>query len=436
MEQVLGKIKDEHGKSALRDGQSLLGLFVDYSHNQLRPQANALRTFLDCKGNQRILNLCSEPSQKQQTEYHRLIQEMVRDYNMQEATAADVCAAFWRVAIGTEPPISGGESTRSISEDGLKEERKMRHADSHEENGGQAVKRADGTAWIQNVLMGDKADTTSDEQRKKATVLGTEILRSQIQCITFLDTLSSAPAASWDVSQAKNGSVRAWVDKKGELFDLFIAGEGGVNGRFCDSLFACYTKLREIHFNGNFHTDHATSFREMFYFCHSLTELDVSGFNTSMVTDMRGMFQACQHLKTLNVSGFDTSRVTDMMFMFFWCYILEVLDVSRFDTSKVKNMRGMFGFCPRLKALDVGGFDTSQVINMSRMFEHCESLKTLDVSGFDTSKVTDMSDMFYWCNSLEALDVSGFDTSKVISSDGFMDSWKLVNGRPWRELFH
>ena len=104
-EQILEKIKDEHGKSALRDGQSLLGLFQDYSHNQLRPQANALRTFLDCKGNQRILNLCSEPSQKQQTEYHRLIQEMVRDYNMQEATAAEVCAAFWRVAIGTEPPV-------------------------------------------------------------------------------------------------------------------------------------------------------------------------------------------------------------------------------------------------------------------------------------------------------------------------------------------
>ena len=104
-EQILEKIKKERWEDALRDGQSLLGMFVDYSHNQLRPQANALRTFLDCKGNQRILNLRNAPIQKQQTEYHRLIQEMVRDYNMQEATAADVCASFWRVAIGTEPPV-------------------------------------------------------------------------------------------------------------------------------------------------------------------------------------------------------------------------------------------------------------------------------------------------------------------------------------------
>lgn len=105
MEHILEIIKQKHGESALRDESRLMGFFTDYSHGQLRPQANALRTFLDCKGNGRILNLCSAPIQKQQTEYHRLIQEMVRDYNMQEATAADVCASFWRVAIGTEPPI-------------------------------------------------------------------------------------------------------------------------------------------------------------------------------------------------------------------------------------------------------------------------------------------------------------------------------------------
>lgn len=105
-EQILEKIKKERGEDSLGDGRSLLGLFMDYSNNQLRPQANALRTFLDCGGNECILNLRNAPKQKQQVAYHRLIQEMVRDYNMQEATAADVCAAFWRVAIGTQPPAS------------------------------------------------------------------------------------------------------------------------------------------------------------------------------------------------------------------------------------------------------------------------------------------------------------------------------------------
>lgn len=104
MELILEKIKQEHGQSALRDEKRLMGFFTDYSHGQLRPQANALRTFLDCKGNERVLNLQNASKLAQQTEYHRLVQEMVRDYNMQETTAANVCAAFWRAANGTEPP--------------------------------------------------------------------------------------------------------------------------------------------------------------------------------------------------------------------------------------------------------------------------------------------------------------------------------------------
>lgn len=106
MEQILEKIKQKHGEAALRDDKLLMGFFMDYSHSQLRPQTNALRTFLDCKGNERVLNLQNASGLAQQTEYHRLIQEMVSDYNMQETTAANVCAAFWRAANGTEPPIS------------------------------------------------------------------------------------------------------------------------------------------------------------------------------------------------------------------------------------------------------------------------------------------------------------------------------------------
>lgn len=113
-EQILEKIKKERGESALRDGQSLLGLFRDYSHNQLLPQANALRTFLECNGNQRILNLCSEPSQKQQTEYHRLIQEMVGNYGMQKKVALEISGAFWRVAIGTEYPVPSAQQEKRL----------------------------------------------------------------------------------------------------------------------------------------------------------------------------------------------------------------------------------------------------------------------------------------------------------------------------------
>ena len=54
----------------------------------------------------------------------------------------------------------------------------------------------------------------------------------------------------------------------------------------------------------------------MFYWCHSLTSIDVSGFDTSNVTDMNYMFYYCWYLTSLDISGLDTSNVTDMNHMF------------------------------------------------------------------------------------------------------------------------
>ena len=139
---------------------------------------------------------------------------------------------------------------------------------------------------------------------------------------------------------------------------------------------------------------------KMFFYCSSLTELDLSGFDTSNVTNMFQMFEFCSSLTELDVSGFDTSNVTNMSCMFFYCSSLTELDLSGFDTSNVTDMHSMFELCSSLTELDVSGFDTSNVTNMSSMFRNCTSLTELDVSGFDTGNVTNMEAMFYRCGSL------------------------------------
>ncbi|PDB13144.1 BspA family leucine-rich repeat surface protein, partial [Listeria monocytogenes] len=96
----------------------------------------------------------------------------------------------------------------------------------------------------------------------------------------------------------------------------------------------------------------------MFKYCSSLTELDVSGLDTSAVTNMTEMFYGCNALKELDASNFDTSSVTDMNSMFISCSALEKLDVSNFDTSSVTDMNSMFRDCSALKKLDVSNFDT------------------------------------------------------------------------------
>lgn len=111
-------------------------------------------------------------------------------------------------------------------------------------------------------------------------------------------------------------------------------------------------KLKTIKGIENLNTEEVTDMREMFYYCSSLTSLDVSNFDTQNVKNMSGMF-SCSSLTSLNVSNFNTQNVTDMSEMFFWCASLTSLDVSSFDTQNVKSIRGMFEACTSLTSLAI-----------------------------------------------------------------------------------
>ena len=207
-----------------------------------------------------------------------------------------------------------------------------------------------------------------------------------------------------------------------------IIDPGVIANQNSGGLFSHLYNLKTIQGLENLDTSQVTNMSEMFYYCESLTNLDVSHFNTSQVTNMSEMFELCVNLTNLDLSNFDTSQVTNMFYMFWSCDSLTNLDVSRFNTSQVTNMSEMFGKCENLSSLDVGHFNTSQVTNMSGMFEVCKNLINLDVSHFDTSKVTDMGVMFWNCSSLTNLDLSHFNTSQVIyMSQMFFNCKNLTN---------
>lgn len=183
------------------------------------------------------------------------------------------------------------------------------------------------------------------------------------------------------------------------------------------SLFAIWTgtgETKKITFN-NIDTSNVNNMQWMFYFCQSLTSLDVSSFNTSHVTNMNSMFINCTNLETLTLgNNFDTSNVIDMENMFNTCSSLTSLDVSKFNTSKVTKMTQMFNDCSSLTNLDLSKFDTSSVTDMAFMFNGCESLTNISFStNFKTDKVTNMSGMFGSCISLPNLDLRSFDTAAV-----------------------
>ena len=218
----------------------------------------------------------------------------------------------------------------------------------------------------------------------------------------------------------------AWVEDKMTVADINKKfGNGTIVHIVFDKSFSTYTptslykffanltKLKTITGLEYLNTEKVTDMNRMFYYCSSLTSLDVTHFNTANVTDMSFMFYSCSSLTSLDVTNFNTEKVTNMGSMFSSCSSLTSLDVTHFNTANVMDMNYMFSNCSSLTSLDVTNFNTEKVTNMGSMFSNCSSLTSLDVTHFNTEKVTNMIGMFSNCSSLTSLDVTHFNTAKV-----------------------
>ncbi len=202
--------------------------------------------------------------------------------------------------------------------------------------------------WEDNVMMDDVFyDMKPLRNRTGGWVLKSDLFRDQIKTITFLDTLDDAPRDSWDVSEAGDCSVLAWVEKNGDLYDLYIGADGGVCApeNAC-GLFAGYDHVEHIYFNGNFHTDYTTQMQYMFYACYALESLDLSDFDTSNVTKMQCMFAWCKEMTYFGLASFNTEKVDDMGSMFMHCESARLFNLTSFEISSKTNTAYMFDSCP------------------------------------------------------------------------------------------
>ena len=211
-----------------------------------------------------------------------------------------------------------------------------------------------------------KSYITQDTTGLPQTDFHTDDYKSKItSIITKKDNIVPVTATeSWDISEAGDGSVMAYVedDETGNgTYKVTIGGKGGIIA------------------------------------------------NESMIS----YFSYFKYVTSIDLSALDTSEVTNMSEMFGGCSSLTSLDVSKFDTSNVTNMSDMFNSCDNLTSLDVSNFDTSNVINMYGMFAFCSSLTSLDVSNFDTSKVTEMVTMFCECPAWDKIDQTKFANANV-----------------------
>lgn len=268
-----------------------------------------------------------------------------------------------------------------------------------------------------NKMAADVVRPVWDEENsryKTLPVFGSKIMRDEIQSITFLSDLSSFGEDAWDISNKKDGSVMARLEKDGGMYDLYIGADGKVLAPSnCAYLFALYTNVRRISFGGNFDTSNTKSMEGMFQECHCLMDVDVNTLNTANVQDMTATFSNCEILKKLDLSSFDTSKVTDMSYMFCGCILLSELNLSNFNTTKVEYMHSMFANCASLTKLDVSSFTTRNVTKFASMFENCIGLTNLDLHSFFFRTTADTERIISGCVNLEQIQASNLWISDI-----------------------
>lgn len=221
--------------------------------------------------------------------------------------------------------------------------------------------------------------------------------------VTSIPDLSGITA--YDVSDASDGSVMAWVE--GDT--LYIGANGKVVANPDSSyLFANFTDVAEWTV-ADLDTSQVTNMSHLFFKSSTSRYFVVNGldgWNTSNVTNMDYAFAATDDSSYTSVrivdlgdlSTWETGNVTSMAHMFHQLgYASENVtlgDLSGWDVSGVKDMSYMFyGVGRSARALDLGDlsqWQTGSAENMEYMFfgtgERCSF--TLDLSGWDVSSVT------------------------------------------------
>ena len=159
---------------------------------------------------------------------------------------------------------------------------------------------------------------------------------TRIRTITFRNTLSNPSNAEkvWNLGTT-TGTVQAYVIKNGDLYNLYIEGNGSLYANPNSSyLFYGMTNLVRINNMEILNTSRVTNMSYMFADCVNLNSLSLNSFDTSRVTKMQHMFENCHNLSHLNLGNFRTYNVTDMSYMFYKSAISNVkMNATRVNSN-------------------------------------------------------------------------------------------------------
>lgn len=290
---------------------------------------------------------------------------------------------------GTEPGADAGyesegesASENATDEPGMEEPTEDESSAPEAEGGdaGGAEQEYIPSSTVSNMPWGKNIISTSLRENSESVFGIDNIKKSQIKYIYFQDSFSGEIDSARDISDAGDGSVKAWIKSNA----LYIAAESGINaGNSCKDLFAGYTSLEKIYFGGCFHTDDVTDMSGMFRDCNYLNEVNFGGQNliTNKVKTMAGMFENCTALTGINFIYFNSAvSVVDMSKMFYGCSSILTIEMSNISTPSVVTFESMFNGCTQLEYLNIQKFTANDKTGVDNMFRDCCALTEIVVN--------------------------------------------------------
>ena len=179
----------------------------------------------------------------------------------------------------------------------------------------------------------------------------------------------------------------------GQLTELDLSNLDVSKVTDLDHIFTDCYKLEKIDFTG-WDVSNVKIFSAMFNNCGSLKTLDLSSFCPKSARYFDQMFEYCYNLEEIKgLENWDTSNVVDFWEMFSYCSSLKELNLSSFNTSKLTCTYWTFAGCTSLKTIYVGdGWDMSKVNEgTGSVFFGCNSLVGGQGTSYAAHKVNDLS---------------------------------------------
>ena len=185
-----------------------------------------------------------------------------------------------------------------------------------------------------------------------------------------------------------------------------------------NNVFKSCTSLISVGDISDWGMSNVTSIIDPFYET-KITAIPTLNWNLSKL-DRFSLFCGMKSLvSTGDLTVLDMSNVTSMINLFCYCESLEEIDLTGWDISKLQTIGSFCYQCYNLKRTK--GLETwkpKELQSLSSMFAECYSLEEVNMSGWYCPKLHDLNSLFYSCEKLRTVDVTGLC---CFSFDAFED---------------